>query len=73
MEFHHLSEEVFLQHLLPHMDIDGQHHVHLLEFYLVALEQLLNLAHLVSITAPEVATVWIDEINLSYQGAWSGS
>jgi hypothetical protein len=24
---------------------------------------------LVSITAPEVATVWIDEINLSYQGA----
>ncbi len=51
------------------MDTDEQRHAHLAEFYLVVLGQLLNLAHLVSITAPEVATVWIDEINRSYQGA----
>jgi hypothetical protein len=51
------------------MDTDEQRHAHLAEFYLVALGQLLNLSHLVSITAPEVATVWIDEINRSYQGA----
>ncbi len=69
MEFHLLIEVASLQHLLHHMDTDEQRHAHLAEFYLVALGQLLNLAHLVSITAPEVATVWIDEINLSYQGA----
>lgn len=51
------------------MDTDEQRHVRLAEFYLVAPVQLLDLAHLVSITAPEVATVWIDEINRSYQGA----
>ena len=69
MEFHHLNEVGSQPHSLLRKDNDAQHHVHLAEFYLVAPVQLLDLVHLVSITAPEVATVWIDEINRSYQGA----
>ena len=69
MGFHPPNEVASRPHLLHHMDTDEQRHVHLAEFYLVAPVQLLDLVHLVSITAPEVATVWIDEINRSYQGA----
>ena len=69
MGCHRLAEVAFQPHLVNRTRIYVQCHAHLLGFYLVALEQLLNRAHLVSITAPEVATVWIDEINRSYQGA----